>query len=248
MIKIIRSITSLFLVFALSQAVFASDFAKEQRWVEQVADFIIDGDVEMLAVGDREIFSLYTEADENPKNRAIIVVHGLGVHPDWAQVVQPVRVEMTQYGWHTLSIQMPVLANGIGEDDYKPLFKQVAPRIEAAIKFLHGNDMQEIVLVAHSLGSAMSAHYFANNPNSAISKFVAVGLGDAKSVSDIHIPMLDLYGSEDLPNVLKTADARKNSAKQAKNMAYKQVVIKDAGHFFNDKNTQMLNEINKFLK
>ncbi len=246
--KTIGTILSLLLVFGLTQVVVASDFAKEQRWIDQVADFIVDGDVEMLTVGDREIFSLYTEADENPKKRAVIVVHGLGAHPDWEQVVQPVRVEMPQYGWHTLSIQMPVLANGIGGEEYRPLFKEVAPRIEAAITFLKDNDMQEIVLVSHSMGSAMAAYYFANNPNSAISKFVAVGLGDASSVAKINIPMLDLYGSDDLPSVLNTANARREAAKQAGNSGYQQVIVKDAEHFFNDKNTELLHEINSFFK
>jgi len=226
----------------------ASDFAKEQRWIDQVEDSIIDGDAEMLKVGDREIFSIYTEADENPKNRAIIVVHGLGAHPNWEQIVQPVRVEMTQYGWNTLSIQMPILANGIGGDQYAPLFAEVAPRIEAAIQFLKQNDMQEIVLVSHSMGSTMSADYFANNPNSAITRFVAVGLGSAKSVKNIHIPMFDLYGSDDLPNVLKNRAKRKKNAEQAGNSNYKQLEVSGANHFFDGKNEVLIKEIKDWLE
>ena len=226
----------------------ASDFAKEQRWIDQVADSIIDGDVEMLGVGDREVFSIYTEADENPKKRAMIVVHGLGVHPNWGQVVQPVRVEMTQYGWNTLSIQMPILANGVDGAEYFALFDEVAPRIEAAIKFLKSNGMQEIVLVSHSMGSAMSAYYFSQNPNSVISKFVAVGLGASNALEKIQIPMLDLYGSDDLPNVLQTVTQRKAAAKKAGNSAYKQVVVKGAGHFFEGKNEELIAVINSWLK
>ncbi len=225
-----------------------SDFAKEQRWFEQVSDFIIDGDVEMLPVGHREIFSIYTEADENSKKRAIIVIHGLGGHPDWEQIVQPVRVEMTQYGWSTLSVQMPVLASGIGGKEYLPLFKDVAPRMEAAIKFLKDNGMEEIVLVSHSLGSSMSAYYLAHNPNSIISKFVAVGFGDASNVAKITIPVLDLYGADDLPFVLNSAQARANEAKKAGNKAYKQVVVDGAGHFFNGKNAELIERINTWLK
>jgi len=228
--------------------VWASDAAKEQRWLDQVADSILDGDVEMLTLGDKEIFSIYTEADENPKKRAMIVVHGLGVHPNWAQVVQPVRVEMTQYGWHTLSIQMPILENGVDGTAYLALFDEVAPRIEAAIKFLKSNDIQEIVLVSHSMGSAMSAYYFSQNPNSVVSKFVAIGLGGANAIKNIHVPMLDLYGSEDLPNVLQTAVARKNAAKKAKNEQYKQVVVTGASHFFDGKNAELIDALNAWLK
>ncbi len=237
------------LVFAFFTTVLsASDFAKEQRWIDQVADSIMDGDVEMLPVGNREIFGIYTEADENPKHRAIIVIHGLGAHPNWAQIVQPVRVEMTQYGWNTLSIQMPVLANGIGGDQYAPLFVEVAPRIEAAITFLKQNEMQEIVLVSHSMGSAMSADYFAKNPNSAISKFVAIGLGAPNSVKDIHIPMFDLYGSDDFPNVLKNANKRKKNAQQAGNTHYKQLEVLGANHFFDGKDEVLITIIKDWLE
>ncbi len=230
-------------VFAVS----GSDYGKEQRWIEQVADFIVDGDVEMLPVGEREIFALYTEADDNPKQRAIIVLHGLGAHPDWEQVVQPVRVDMTQHGWNTLSVQMPVLPNGIGGKEYLPLFVEVPPRIEAAITFLKDAGMNEIVLVAHSLGSAMAAYYFAQNPDSDISRFVAVGLGNANNIDKIKIPVLDLYGSDDLPSVLETASARAEAAQVAKNAGYKQVVVQDAEHFFNGKNQQLIKQINDWL-
>lgn len=239
--------------------VWASDFAKEKRWVEQVADFIVDGDVAMLEVDGHEIFSIYTETDaggdENRKNRAIIVIHGLGAHPDWEQIVQPVRVEMTQLGWNTLSVQMPVLANGIGGEEYAALFDDVAPRIEAAIKFLKANAMQEIVLVSHSMGSAMSAYYLSKNPNSAISRFVAVGLngrqGNTKmnglnSIKSINIPMLDLYGSDDLPAVLLSAKSRAKAG--AHNKSFEQKMVKDANHFFDGKNEQLLSLIDTFLE
>lgn len=233
----------------------ASDYAKEQRWIDEVADSIIDGDVEMLEVNGREVFSIYTEADENPKSRAIIVIHGIGAHPNWAQVVQPIRVDMTQNGWHTLSVQMPILANGTDGAEYAPLFDDVGPRIEAAIKFLKQNDMQEIVLVAHSMGAAMSAYYLSKNSDSAISRFIAVGLNakqknpkmnGSNSIKSIKIPMLDLYGSVDLPQVLETAKPRADAGKH--NKQFSQQVVSGANHFFDDKNAELLDAVNNWLK
>ncbi len=43
--------------------------------------------------------------------RLPLLAHGIGIHPNWEQVIQPLRVALSEQGWNTLSIQMPVLAN-----------------------------------------------------------------------------------------------------------------------------------------
>ncbi len=43
-------------------------------------------------------------------NAGVLINHGRGFHPDWVDTVQPLRVGLVDYGWNTLSIQMPVLA------------------------------------------------------------------------------------------------------------------------------------------
>ena len=86
----------------------ASDLAKEQRWREQVADSIMDGEEVDVMVDGRGVFGIYTEAAED-SDKGMIIAHGIGVHPNWDQVILPLRVEMAERGWHTLSIQMPIL-------------------------------------------------------------------------------------------------------------------------------------------
>ena len=41
----------------------------------------------------------------------MIVIHGIGIHPNWETIVKPLRVQLAAKGWNTLSLQMPVLAN-----------------------------------------------------------------------------------------------------------------------------------------
>ena len=76
-------------------------------------------------------------------------MHGIGVHPNWDQVIRPIRVEMTTRGWNTLSIQMPVLANDAATEDYAKLFPEVTPELmlryssrksRARITFVNKND------------------------------------------------------------------------------------------------------------
>ena len=59
---------------------FASDLGKEQRWREQVADSIMDGEEVDVMVDGRGMFGIYTEAAHDSK-KGMIVVHGTGIHP-----------------------------------------------------------------------------------------------------------------------------------------------------------------------
>lgn len=237
----------------LFASVQASDLAKEKRWADQIVDSILDGEAVYLEIEGHEFLTIYTEAEEE-SSKGMIVVHGTGIHPNWDQVVKPVRVEMTALGWNTLSIQMPILHNEAEYADYVPLYPEVPARFIAAEKFLKEQGMKEIVIVAHSQGATMSSYYLSRNKHN-IDAFVAVGMGatqkdshlnSANSLKTIEIPVLDLFGSDDLPGVLSTQQARKKGASH--NKAYTQQIIQGAEHFFDDKNDELIEAIDSWLK
>ncbi len=101
--------------------VHSSDLEKEKRWADQIVDAIFDGEPVYLNDGQNDFLSIYTESEDSSK-LGMIVAHGTGIHPDWEQVVQPVRVEMAARGWNTLSIQMPILLNEATYEEYVPLY------------------------------------------------------------------------------------------------------------------------------
>jgi len=231
----------------------ASDLEKEQRWRDQVADSIMDGDEVSIDVDGHDVFGIYTEAADESTN-GMIVVHGTGIHPNWDQVVQPVRVRMTEYGWNTLSIQMPILHNEAEYKDYVPLYPEVPPRLKAAEQFLLDQGMKKIVIVAHSQGATMSSYYLSRHPESKVSEFVAIGMGatqkdshlnSALALKKINIPVLDLYGSKDLPGVMDTIGNRKQGASH--NPDYRQVEIAGANHFFDGMNDELITAIKGWL-
>lgn len=237
----------------LASTLQASDLEKEQRWRDQVADSIMDGEEVDVSVDDHVIFGIYTDAaDESDKG--MIVVHGTGIHPNWEQVVQPVRVRMTEHGWNTLSIQMPILHNEAEYKDYVPLYPEVPPRLKAAEQFLLDRGMKKIVIVAHSQGATMSSYYLSRHPESKVEEFVAIGMGatqkdshlnSALALQKINIPVLDLYGSDDLPGVMDTIDNRKQGA--AHNPHYSQKEIAGANHFFDGMNDELISAIHGWL-
>lgn len=239
-----------------STALYASDYAKEKRWIDEVVDSIIDGEEVMLKAGEHEFLAIYTEAEEASR-KGMIVVHGTGIHPNWDQVIRPIRVEMTAKGWNTLSIQMPILQNGAEYHEYIPLYPEVAPRLQAAEKYLLENGSEEMVIVAHSQGATMSSYYLAGYPSKA-KALVAIGMpaqhsdkpeavkvSALESLKSINIPVLDLYGSGDLPSVLESVAKRQQSA--AHNKGYTQQTVAGANHFFDGKNAPLLDALSAWL-
>ena len=236
---------ALILGIALVAPCFASDLGKEQRWREQVADSIMDGEEVDVMVDGSAVFGIYTEAT-NDSEKGMIVVHGTGIHPDWEQVVQPIRVAMAEHGWHTLSIQMPILRNGAEFEEYVPLYPGVPPRLKAAEGFLKQKGVDTLVIVAHSQGATMSSYYLSRHSND-IQGFVAIGMSatqkdndvnSAISLKTINIPVLDLFGSDDLPGVLETAELREQVSTH--NVGYSQQVIQGANHFFDEMDDELI--------
>lgn len=229
---------TLIVLLLISPLLQASDIAKEKRWAEQTVDSIMDGEASWLMAGKHKFLAIYTESSE-PSDKAVIIMHGIGVHPNWPQVVLPLRVGLTEHGWNTISIQMPILPNDAEHNAYAPLFDEVPARVDAAIAFLKQKGSRSIYLVGHSLGSAMGAYYLSSHPGD-IRGFVAIGMqvnehdprmNTSLTLSKIQIPSLDLYGTKDLPEVMKSVDKRKAAAASAGNKDYQQKMI-EGDHFF----------------
>lgn len=249
---ILRWVLPLMLVLPFN--LYASDLEKEKRWADQVVDAIIDGEAVWLSDGKNDFLGIYTEAEED-QARAVIVMHGTGIHPDWQQVIQPLRVALTEHHWSTLSIQMPVLPNEAEYPEYAPLYDEVAPRINAAIQHLQNNGAKNIVLIGHSQGASMTAYYLSTSKTAA-NGFVAIGMGafgkdprmdSIRALKKIQLPILDLYGTEDLENVLASVEQRAAAAKKAGNNNYTQMQI-TGNHFFDEQEDVLVETIAKWLE
>lgn len=218
-----------------------TDEAKEQRWADQIVDSLLDGETVWLKAGNQRFLGIFTPDTSGTTKGAVILLHGMGVHPNWPDVIYPLRVSLPEHGWATLSIQLPVLKNDAVLEDYLPLIGEAAPRIEAAVKWLESQDFKTIALAGHSLGATMGAAYIATDAPPGIDALVAIGMGtstiDPKAdnvahLEQISIPVLDLYGSRDLEGIRKSAKERAGAARKAGNKAYRQTEVEGADHFF----------------
>ncbi len=240
---------------ATSASTMTSDREKERRWAAQIVDALIDGDAHWLKTEGHDFLAIYTQTNNKDNHHAVIILHGMGAHPDWPQVVNPLRTGLAERGWSTLSLQMPVLPNEATVSDYIPLFEDVAPRIEAGVKFLQAQGIQQIVLIGHSLGADMACYYLAKH-HDLVTAFVGVGMtanpskkqvDPAVSLVHIKLPVLDLYGSNDLRGVLNSTDTRAAAAAKAGNKRFTQIKVQGADHFFDDNEDKLVETVHTWL-
>ena len=232
-----------------------SDVAKERRWADQVVDSLLDGD-EVWLIDDigHEFLGVFTEGDAD-SGHAVILMHGIGVHPNWPDVIYPLRIGLLEEGITNLSIQMPILANGADLREYVLLLPEVAGRIEAALDYLDDAGYRRVTLVAHSLGTSMALVYLSQSDSTAIDSLVVIGMRAGVAGSEnitalkmIELPVFDLYGSEDLEPVLESADSRAKAGNSGSIPEYRQLRVNGANHFFQGHEEELVQQVLEWLQ
>lgn len=244
----------------------ASDLQREKRMADEIVDTILDGDAVFLKSADdsseHEFLSIYTEAADEPARGTVIILHGRGFHPDWQDAINPLRVGLTESGWNTLSVQMPVLEKQAKYYDYVPLFPQAIPRIEAAIAYarqeLAASDVDgKVVLIAHSCGAHMAMAWADVDSFESIDAYVGVGMGatDYKQpmkhpfpLDKIKVPVFDVYAQDDYPAVIKMASDRLTLIRKAGNEKSAQAVVEGSDHYYTDRGDALTEVISDWLQ
>lgn len=251
-IKLVLTFFLSFLIFSAN----ASDLAREKRLADEIVDSIMDGEPEYLSDGKNKFLSIYMETESEKPKGAVIIMHGRGYHPNWKDVAQPLRVGLPESGWHTLSIQMPVLDKKAKYYDYVPIFPESFSRIEAAIKFLKSKNIKNIVLVAHSCSVHMSMAWFEKTGGKGADAYIGIGMGvtDLKQymakpfpLDKFKIPVLDIYGQHEFNSVTKSAPLRLKMIKSTGIDQSEQRIVADADHYITDRGDALLKEVNDWL-
>ena len=227
----------------------APDYQREKRWADEITPAIVVGDpVYLLQQNGHKFLAIYTEAAK--AKMGVIVVHGIGVHPDWG-MIGTLRQSLADHGYSTLSVQMPVLAAAARTAAYDAILPDAVDRLELAFAFLRGKGYRRIAIVSHSAGSRMAYAYMKRNA-AEIAAWAALGVpaapggpGTTLSYGGFDTPVLDLYGSNDLPQVVENAALRRASLQRKANS--RQIVIAGSDHFYAGHEAEMVNAVTEFL-
>jgi pimeloyl-ACP methyl ester carboxylesterase len=235
----------------------AQDYEREKRWADEILPGLVVGDaVRIKAASGRDFLALYTEgsttsgANTRPRPKpAIVLVHGVGVHPDFG-IIGVLRVQLADLGYTTLAIQMPVQAREATVDDYYPkVFPDAADRIAKAADYLRAKGHDNVVLLSHSMGAWMANVYLdeasATTPYKA---WIVMGLtgGYSWTMRRFTLPILDVYGEQDIAPVLNATGRRKFALREG--VGSRQVKIAGADHHYLGREEELVRVIDGFLR
>lgn len=249
----------LFSSLGATQTAWAVSHYQEQRYARQLMQTVTVGKPIMLKTDSDEFLAIYTSANTPRARGGVILLHDIGAHPDWPQLIGPLRTRLPDYGWNTLSLQLPLLSEHPNAREYLALFEEANTRIKAGIKFFSDKGILNIVLVGHSLGGAMGLSYLANakNLDSKVIAFVGIAMYDHDQIDasltgdtligKLTIPVLDIFGSQDRRVVLDAAAARARAARKAHLTNYRQIELTGGDHFFTGLEKTLIKRIRVWL-
>ena len=253
---------------------------------EPTAGTITVGEPQWLEAGGERFLGIFTRSTTGFSLGGAIILPSLGRTPDWPDVIAPLRKTLPAHSWNTLAIQLPTPAKGTdGLWELEPYFTASRGRIQAAINYMRQQGITNIVLIGHGLGAATAAICVSGSDPLPVSGLAAISLGtppgsDRKAfgpgvLENIHVPILDIFGSRDFSDVTATAAARVAAARrgglaalrsqqldvlkrspQARLLttdhngyiAYRQVVLVGADHSFRGAEPTLIKRIMGWLK
>jgi pimeloyl-ACP methyl ester carboxylesterase len=223
----------------------AQDYEREKRWAAQVVPNLVVGDaVQLKLASGREFLGLFVEGRKTAP--AILLVHGVGVHPDHG-VIGILRAALGDLGYSTLSIQMPVQKADASLDDYYPtVFPEAVARIQAGADWLAAKGLARVLLLSHSMGSWMANVYYERTQAAPFAAWICIGLtGGFGRMGNVKVPVLDLYGEKDLVPVLRADGRRRRTLEDIPGS--KQVMIPGSDHHYTGREKELVAEIQAFI-
>lgn len=219
------------------------DYAREARWADEVVPQIVVGDAVWLATPSRaRVLAIHTEPAGKAKG-GVIVVHGLGVHPDFG-VAGALRSALVERGFATLSVQMPVLAADAPREQYRAVLPLAQERIGAAVHWLRARGFAMVAIVSHSMGATMTDAYLARRDAARIEAWAPLGMPVAFGAPPRQ-PVLDVIAQDELAEVVAAAPLRRSALPGDGCSA--QVTIRAADHYFGRQQQELTAVIAAFL-
>ncbi len=243
---------------------------------------LISGKALWLDDGKVKFFAVYDPDQSGQPKGGVIILHDANSHPDKPEIIQPLRKDLTAHGWASITIQLPYLAS---IDSYTKEQTIINQRVNSAASYMQSIGIANIALLGHGTGAMAATAYLSAQQDASIQAFIAISLGildknkKPESISQqlekITVPILDIYGSNDLDHVTSTAMARALAAKISSDavtsskqlnsykrsaiaksstqnsqgyISYRQIVIEGASHDFSGSAQQLTKRIAGWLE
>lgn len=223
--------------------------------------------IQTLEASDESFLALYQAAVSRDTIGCVILLPADNEHPDWPHTIAPLRNGLPEYGWCTLSIELPDIikraqAVSSDSDNSAPaettglVLKEQATifaRIQASIDFAKQNNAQSIVLVGDKTGASYALNFLAQTANAAnalvmIDIETPAGSSDyelAQQLKSISVPVLDFYSPIRSKNF---ALWRKQASNQNPQAAPYQAIESSLADIDDTNQQQLVQRVRGFLK
>lgn len=177
------------------------------------------------------LFASLAQADRPPSvylegktDVGVVLLHGHGGTADGNVVGPLMRMFNTEFGFHTLSLDLPqVTGMSVGPQlaaAYAPRYPEVERLIEQGIDYLsREKNVKTVYLVGFSAGARMMTAYLAKHPGQTFAGYVSVStscggpepMDSNDNLTRVEVPVLDIYGTGS-PNDVSCAAGRQSLA------------------------------------
>lgn len=251
-------------LLGLSAAIVATaeDMQQQEKIISQrLTSRAVADEVIYLTTSGSEFIGLYNSTRNDKASGTVILAHGIGGHPDWPDVISPLRTQLTRFGWSTFAIQMPTLPVDEPITRYGRTLITAQQRLKAAVEYLHAWGIEDIVLLGYGFGASQIASYLASEQDTErlnIKAFISISmpaqritrprLDIFKTISNINIPILDIYAEHDLAELKIAADDRRLAARKSHSRGFRKIELQGADNHYLGTEEALLEQIQEWLQ
>jgi pimeloyl-ACP methyl ester carboxylesterase len=246
----------LLLLMLVTEVTPAANLSREQRISERLEATISEGSPVWLEADSVRFLGIHRKTSATKRQGGVILLHDNSAHADWHEVINPLRRHLTDRGWDTLSIHIPITDDPSDPGAVRDLLASSLPRIQAAIDFHTEQQVDETALIGHGMGGRMAMSFIAQ-PGNRVGAAVVIGVPMVAdddqdpvflALKGAQMPILDLYGSRDHFSVLDSAPLRRALAARSGQDRYRQVEVAGADHFFSGLQEELSNRVAAWLR
>ncbi len=234
----------------------------DYNWEKRISNGIIDRaeatELFWLETVDNSFIALFNHQRGSEAKDAAIILHSIGGHADWPELISPLRNMLPKFGWSTLSIQLPMISPENNIEEYGNTFQETNQRISSSVKELRKRGFSRIIIIGYGFGALSSLVYLEKGSTKYIDALVVISLQDyvyikppinlLRLIEKIKVPTLDIFGSLDFKEGIESSPDRRLAAKKSGNYLYSQIEIEGANHSFSNMENNLIQNIVDWVK
>jgi hypothetical protein len=210
-----------------------ADRDTEERAARELARARRSGEVVQLEVDGEQVLALWRPSEAGERRGGVVLLHAVPGSLDEPAVTGPLRRGLPASGFATLSVALPVPAQGAAAIGSAPWQEPVRLRLAAAFAWMVANDGPVHALVAHGSSAAHVKRLVeaATGRPEGLEAVVLIDAGPGLAAGEtlwtraLPLPVLDLVPERATESVRLLANQRRNSARRAGGAEYRLVAM-----------------------